>query len=297
MSAAISPSSGRAYGVQRVCRVWDLPRSTVYARRERATRPPRAVRRRGPVPRVSDADLLALIRRDLETSPFTGEGHRKVWARLRRRDGVPVSRKRVLRVMRENHLLSPHRVRRGAGALHEGRITTTGPNQMWGTDGAMVQTVKQGTVWVFVAVEHWNAECVGWHVAKHGDRYAALAPVAMGLKAIYGTLEAEAARGLSLRRDNGPQYISEHFNNQVRFWGMQSSPAFVEEPQTNGVAERFIRTLKEQVVHGRVFQDVEDLREAVAAFVERYNAEWLVEKVGFVSPRRARELHGLRQVA
>ena len=139
MSAAISPSTSRAYGVQRVCRVWELSRSTVYARRERAARPPRAVKRRGPVPRVSDADLLALVRRDLETSPFTGEGHRKVWARLRVRDGVRVARKRVLRVMRENHLLSPHRVRRGAGLLHEGTITTTGPNQMWGTDGAMVQ--------------------------------------------------------------------------------------------------------------------------------------------------------------
>ena len=52
-------------------------------------------------------ELLELIRADLPASPFQGEGHRKVWARLRVRDGVKVGRRRVLRLMRENHLLSP----------------------------------------------------------------------------------------------------------------------------------------------------------------------------------------------
>lgn len=297
MSAAASPSTGRVYGLQRVCRHWAVPRSTVYARRSRAGAPPTPARRRGPAPVVSDVDLLVLIRADLARSLFTGEGHRKVWARLRVVDGVRVARKRVLRVMRENRLLSPHRVRQGSPAAHDGKITTTEPNEMWGTDGVRVETVEQGWVWIFAAVEHWNAECVGWHVAKTGDRYAALEPIAMGLRRIYGSIEGGAARGLSLRMDHGTQYQADAFRDQVRWWGIKSSWAFVEEPQTNGVAERFNRTLKEQAIHGRTFRNVEDLREAVGAFVERYNAHWLVEKMGFVSPRRARELHCLRQVA
>jgi putative transposase len=157
--------------------------------------------------------------------------------------------------------------------------------------------VEQGWVWIFAAVEHWNAECVGWHVAKTGDRYAALEPIAMGLRNVFGSIEAEAARGLGLRMDHGTQYLSDNFRVQVRWWGIRPSWAFVEEPQTNGVVERFNRTLKEQAIHGRVFRDVEEVRAAVAAFVERYNCEWLVEKLGFVSPRRARELHELRRVA
>ncbi len=297
MSAAISDATKRPYGVERVCRVWEVPRSTVYSKRARAAAPPKLSKRRGPVPRFSDPELLTLIRADLESSHFVGEGHRKVWARLRVRDGVLVSRKRVLRIMRENHLLSPHRARRASGAAHEGRIITDAPNVMWGTDGTQVLTVEEGNVWIFAAVEHWNAECVGWHVAKTGDRYAALEPVAMGLRTIFGTIEAEMARGLSLRMDHGTQYVSDHFRNQVRFWGIEASYAFVAEPQTNGVSERFMKTLKEQVVHGRVFQNVEELRAAMATFVELYNNEWLVEKVGFVSPRRARELHGLRRAA
>jgi transposase InsO family protein len=297
MSATVSAATKRPYGVERVCAAWDVPRSTVYAVRARAVRPPVPAKRRGPAPLVNDEDLLGLIRADLERSPFVGEGHRKVWARLRVKDGVRVARKRVLRVMRENHLLSPHRARRSPGAAHEGTIITKEPNEMWGTDGAQVQTVEDGQVWIFAAVEHWNTECVGWHVTKKGDRYAALEPVAMGLKNIYGSLASEVARGLSIRMDHGTQYVSDHFRNQVRFWGMQASYAFVAEPQTNGVAERFMRTLKEQVVHGRIFRNIEELRAAMAAFVEVYNNEWLVEKVGFVSPRRARELHDLRRAA
>jgi putative transposase len=297
MSATVSASTKRPYGVERVCAAWDVPRSTVYAARALAVRPPTPAKRRGPAPLVTDEDLLALIRADLERSPFVGEGHRKVWARLRVKDRVRVARKRVLRVMRENHLLSPHRARRSPGAAHEGTIITKAPNEMWGTDGAQVQTVEDGQVWIFAAVEHWNTECVGWHVTKKGDRYAALEPVAMGLKNIYGSLAAEVARGLSLRMDHGTQYVADHFRNQVRFWGIEASYAFVAEPQTNGVAERFMRTLKEQVVHGRVFRNLEELRAAMAAFVEVYNNEWLVEKVGFESPRRARELHDLRRAA
>ncbi len=102
--------------------------------------------------------------------------------------------------------------------------------------------------WIFTAVEHWNAECVGGHVCKRGDRFAALQPISMGLAGLYGSTAAGAARGLALRMDHGSQYLSDHFTNQIKFWGIQPSYAFVAEPQTNGVAERFNRTLKEQII-------------------------------------------------
>ena len=75
---------------------------------------------------------------------------------------------------------------------------------------------------------------------------------------------------------------------QIRFWGLAPSYAFVGEPQTNGVIERFFRTFKEQVVHGRIYQTIDDVRDAVRAFVTRYNAEWLIEKNGHASPNHAR---------
>lgn len=289
MSRTVSASTGRVYGLQRVCRVFLAPRSTHYHRAKRAAAPPTAAPgRRGPKPSIPDDALLALIREDLATTSFTGEGHRKVWARLHFTKGLKVSRKRVLRIMREHRLLSPHRVRVGSMKLHDGVITTPAPNLMWGTDGSRVQTVLEGAAWIFVAVEHWNGECVGCHVTHRGDRYAALEPVAQGLKRHFGGVEAQAARGLSLRMDHGTQYTSDHFVNQVRYWGIQPSFAFVSEPQTNGVAERFFKTLKEQVIYGRTFQTVEEVRVAVERFVERYNREWRFEKNRFISPYEAR---------
>lgn len=293
-AATISPSTQRLYGIERVCAAWGFARSTLYAERARKAKPVVSLLKRGPRPKVGDPELLEHIRKDLAASPFQGEGHRKVWARLRVLGGIRVSRMRILGLMRQHKLLSPHRGRQGTALLHEGVITTQEPNVMWGTDGARILTVDEGWVWLFTAVEHWNTECVGWHVCKLGDRYAALQPVAMGLKAIYGALAPDAARGLKLRMDHGTQYLCDHFLNQIRYWGIAPSFAFVQEPQTNGVVERFNRTIKEQVIHGRVFRNAEEVRQAVGAFVTRYNAEWLVEKLGFLSPSQAREAQRLK---
>ena len=249
---------------------------------------------RGAAGRMSDAQLLAAIRTDLARSPFQGEGHRKVHARLRILDDIRVSRTRVLRVMRTQGLLSPHRGRQGEMKAHEGTIVTSAPDVMWGTDGVRVFTAEDGWVWTFAAVDHWNAECVGWHVCKVGNRFAALEPVAQGLGRHYGSVEADVARGLALRMDHGSQYLSDHFLNQLRYWGIHPSFAFVEEPETNGVVERWNRTLKEQAVYGRVFRNLAEVRAAVAAFVERYNQCWRLEKLAYRTPLEAREQFELR---
>ena len=72
--------------------------------------------------------------------------------------------------------------------------------------------------------------------------------------------------------------------------GASSRPTpSVAEPQTNGVAERFNRTLKEQIIHGRIYRNIAELRDAVRDFVELYNAQWIVEKNGYLSPAQARQ--------
>ena len=302
MSAATSPGTGLAYGLRRVCAAWGMARSSFYAMTsgQHAEQPP--AKRRGPKPAISDQALLVAIEADLEASPWEGEGYRKVWARLRVCRDIRVARKRVLRLMRENNLLSPHRCRRRGGNPHDGEIITHAPNLMWGTDGVRVFTVDDGWGWIFTAVEHWNAECVGWHVCKRGDRFAALQPISMGLAGLYGSTAAGAARGLALRMDHGSQYLSDHFTNQIKFWGIQPSYAFVAEPQTNGVAERFNRTLKEQIIHGRIYRNIAELRDAVRDFVELYNAQWIVEKKRLPEPRSSssgvarRDLNQARRV-
>ena len=299
MSRETSEGIGKPYGLERVCRILEFPRSTIYAQQARESAKVLALRpqRRGPKPKMADADLLAAIRADLDASPFTGEGHRKVWARLRIQRDIRVSRARVLRLMRENALLSPHRRPQGAPNLHDGSITTDRPNDMWGTDGMRIETVDEGWVWVFSAVDHFDACCVGIHAVKTGSRFAALQPISQGLQIEFGATGAEAGRGLTLRMDHGTQYTADDFLNQIRFWGIAPSFAFVAEPQTNGVAERFNRTLKEQVIHGRIFRNLEEVRKAVTEFKDRYNRHWRLEKLGFMSPLEARQAYAIRKAA
>ena len=215
MSATLSEATGRPYGIQRVCQAWERSRSALYARqtREQQRHKGEEPARRGPTPTVSDATLLEAIQADLDRSPFQGEGHRKVHARLRILDGIRVARTRVLRVMRAHKLLSPHRGRQGTARVHAGTIVTQAPNVMWGTDGVRVFTLDDGWGWIFTAVEHWNAECVGWHVCKVGSRFAALEPIAQGLRR-YGALDADSARGLALRMDHGSQTCPTTFSTR-----------------------------------------------------------------------------------
>src|SRR5260370_11937902 len=106
MSRAASPFTGRRYGVVCVTREWAMARSSFYYQRGIAAQPGRVLGRRGPKTAWSDAALLEKIREVLAASPFYGEGHRKVWARLRFPE-VRTSKARVLRLMRAAQLLAP----------------------------------------------------------------------------------------------------------------------------------------------------------------------------------------------
>ena len=264
MSGAQSISTRRAYGVQRVCRVWHCARSSVYARRQ-ATPSPAPCRRRGPVGAAPDDVLVAHVRRVLEASPFHGEGYRKVWVKLRV-EGRRTSKERVRRLMREHDLQAPQRAGHAHGPkAHDGTITTEAPDVMWGTDMTATVTVAEGPAFVFVAVDHCTAECIGLHAAKRGTRFEALEPIRQGIRERFGGIGEGVARGLRLRHDHGSNYLADDFQQEVAFFGIESSPSFVREPEGNGVAERFIRTLKENLLWVRSFATIEALRLALLA--------------------------------
>ncbi|MEX3581978.1 MAG: integrase core domain-containing protein [Burkholderia sp.] len=122
-----------------------------------------------------------------------------------------------------------------------------------------------------------------------GDRFAALEPISQGVREQFGSVEADAGRGLSLRMNHGSQYRSDDFRAPLKFWGITPSCAFVAEPQTHGGAERFNRTMKEQAIHGRLFNHVEEVRAVAVAFKDRYNREWRLEKLVFKTPLGARQ--------
>ena len=95
--------------------------------------------------------------------------------------------------------------------------------------------------------------------------------------------------GITIRHDHGLQYISKVFQAELRFLCIESSPSYVREPQCNGVAERFIKTLKEQPLHIFYFETVEDLRCALLDFKEECNRSCLCQKRK--TPKQVRETY------
>ena len=268
-----------------------MPRSTVYFRRHQRTVPIEhrpEPKRRGPLGPCSDEELLGYIRRILTDSPFRGEGYRKVWARLRHQV-IRTSKERVRRLMREHGYQAPQRVgHRHGPKAHDGTIITETPDEMWGTDMTTTVTTGEGQVCVFVAVDHCTAECIGIHASKSGNRFEALEPLRQGVREHFGGFDRGIAAGLAIRHDHGSAYMSDDFQAELAFLGMTSSPSFVREPEGNGVAERFIRTLKENVLWVRHSATVAELVEALREFRRRYNEQWLIQRHGYRTPSEVR---------
>ena len=141
---------------------------------------------------------------------------------------------------------------------------------------------------VFAAIDHCTAECVGIHAVKKATRFEALEPIRQGVKEYFSGFSAGSADGLQLRHDHGSVYMSDDFQSEIQFLGIEPSPAFVRQPEGNGCIERFFRTLKEQLLWIRRFRDLAELRTALIEFRDRYNHQWILERLNYRTPTQAR---------
>lgn len=126
---------------------------------------------------------------------------------------------------------------------------------------------------MFIVVDHYTFD-VWVDAVKKGNRFAAMEPLREAVIERFGALAGDVARGLKLRHDHRTQFVSDHYQGEIRWLGIQTSPAFVGEPEGNGCAEWMIRQIKEQVLWARTFETVAEVRQAVREFAERFRTEW-----------------------
>ena len=128
------------------------------------------------------------------------------------------------------------------------------------------------------------------HSCSHpgGTRFEALQPIRQGVRDCFGACATDVAAGLTIRHDNGSQYIGHDFRNEIAWLGAKSSPSLVRAPEGNGCAERFIRTLKENLLWIATFNTMEELQAALQKFKDDDNEHWLIQRHGHRSPNQFR---------
>ena len=293
-SQATSPSAKKPYGILRVCRAWRLARATVQRHKALANAEPQIPVKRGPKSFLSDDEILAEIRAVLAANLFVGEGHRKVWARLRQERGVRTSMRRVLRIMREHGILACDRPTGVRGPdTHDRTITTKTPDEMWAIDATGCLT-DEGNAAAHedhrMVIDHCTGECLGVRAARRGTRFEAIECLREAIHFTKGRYGDKIAAGTKLRHDHGSQFILHTFQDELKTLGIESSPSFVRQPEGNGCVERFIRTLKEQLLWLHRFRTVEELNQALRDFARRFNNHWIIARIGYRTPAAHRRI-------
>lgn len=120
------------------------------------------------------------------------------------------------------------------------------------------RTLEEGNAAIFFAIDHCSLELLGIHAAKQDTRSEALEPIRQGVPHRFGVFGQAVARGLTVRHDHGSQFLADDFQQEIAFLGIKDPASYVREPQGNGIAERFVRILKENLLCIRTFETVAD---------------------------------------
>lgn len=257
--------------VSLLCATFDLSRAAYYAeaRRQRGAVVPDddgkviALPRR---PRHTSAEVVLLrIREVLKRETATAWGVRKVWATLRR-EGLKVSRRRVHAIMRAHDLVLARDSEPGEPA--RGHVAVPEPNRRIATDLTTVWTKRDGVVALVPTIDCGDRTAV-IEVTKDQHGPAVLASVEAKLVAAFGS-PAHVPDDLELRTDHGPQYTGADCAVLCERWRLAHTYAPVGRPTGNAVVERFIRTLKEELIWLRDWDSADELRAAIASWLHHY---------------------------
>lgn len=232
---------------------------------------------------ASADDVLAAIR--LVVAEHPAWGVRKVWAMLRREHALRVGRKRVYALMKSAGLLLPADGTRLASP--RGTVAVEEPNRLWATDMTTVYTTEDGWVGVTPTVDCGCRTALGVVVAKEQDAVTLLDSLRESLEAEFGSSDA-VPDGLEWRTDHGPQFTGGDARDLCDAWGLDHTFAPIGRPTGNSVVERFIRTLKEEVLWLQDFATVEDVRRAVEAWWPTYNQRRPHQALKYQTPHEVR---------
>jgi putative transposase len=235
------------------------------------------------------ADMLLRARlQELAVAHHRLRGYRMLTALLRR-EGQLVNRKRVLRLMREDNLLSLRRSKYvfTTDSAHTLPIypnlarhaKLTAPNQLWVSDITFIR-LRDEFIYLAVILDAYSRRVVGWDLGRTLHAELALGALRMALKQ-----RSWKAEGLIHHSDRGVQYASAEYTALLDNNEIQISMSRRGNPYDNARAERFMRTLKEEEVHDATYLNLEDARKRIGRFIEEvYNRKRLHSALRYLTP-------------
>jgi len=214
-------------------------------------------------------------------------GYRRVTETLRR-CGVVVNRKRVQRLMQEDNLLAvqPKAFVTTTNSRHDcevylnlaRRMKITGINQLWVADITYIR-LRGEFVYLAVILDAFSRKVVGWELGRGLS-------CALTMRALERAIgKREPPPGLVHHSDRGVQYAAQEYINLLQQHQLIPSMSRPANPYDNASCESFMKTLKREEIYASEYRDLEDLRENLAEFLERYyNRVRLHSALGYQPP-------------
>ncbi|EIB9647122.1 IS3 family transposase [Escherichia coli] len=245
-----------------------------------------------------DTDVLLRIHHVIGELPTYG--YRRVWALLRRQaelDGMPaINAKRVYRIMRQNALLLERKTAvPPSKRAHTGKVAVKESNQRWCSDGFEFRCDNGEKLGVTFALDCCDREALHWAVTTGGFDSETVQDVMLGaVERRFGSeLPTSPVEWLT---DNGSCYRANETRQFARMLGLEPKNTAVRSPESNGIAESFVKTIKRDYISIMPKPDGLTAAKNLAEAFEHYN-EWHPHSaLGYRSPReylRQRASNGL----
>ncbi|MBB7245636.1 IS3 family transposase [Escherichia coli] len=236
---------------------------------------------------TDDTDVLLRIHHVIGELPTYG--YRRVWALLRRQaelDGMPaINAKRVYRIMRQNALLLERKPAvPPSKRAHTGRVVVKESNQRWCSDGFEFRCDNGEKLRVTFALDCCDREALHWAVTTGGFNSETVQDVMLGaVERRFGNdLPSSPVEWLT---DNGSCYRANETRQFARMLGLEPKNTAVRSPESNGIAESFVKTIKRDYISVMPKPDGLTAAKNLAEAFEHYN-EWHPHSaLGYRSPR------------
>ena len=243
---------------------------------------------RSPSPRVAERNAALLVRMQALKAEHPFWGYRRIWATLRYADGLPVNKKRVLRLLRQHALLvKPNARLRATRTPTTHKPKPTAPNQWWGIDMTKVLVESFGWVYVVVVLDWYTKKFVGYHIGLQATTAHWLAALDMAINRQFPNGVRD--QDLHLMSDNGCQPTSVRFLATCGTLGIQQAFTSYNNPKGNADTERSIRTLKEECLWLREWSSPFAVGEALATWFEQFNVSYLHSSLGYRTPEQCEQ--------